>query len=124
MVAAIARYHRRGLPKKRHESWQLIEGREDRRTVSTMALLLRLAAALDRRPQPPLEGLKVMESPQQEGRPRRLEITLLPKAVEPGEASADLSLECWSLQSCAAAVAETCGLELHVRAAKAPLPQA
>jgi exopolyphosphatase/guanosine-5'-triphosphate,3'-diphosphate pyrophosphatase len=123
MVAAIARYHRRGLPKKRHESWQLIEGREDRRTVSTMALLLRLAAALDRRPQPPLEGLKVMESPQQEGRPRRLEITLLPKAVAPGEASADLSLECWSLQSCAAAVAETCGLELHVRAAKAPLPQ-
>ena len=27
MVAAIARYHRRSLPKKRHESWQLIEGR-------------------------------------------------------------------------------------------------
>ena len=26
MVAAIARYHRRSLPKKRHESWQLIEG--------------------------------------------------------------------------------------------------
>ncbi|MEB3361728.1 MAG: Ppx/GppA phosphatase family protein, partial [Synechococcaceae cyanobacterium] len=121
MVAAIARYHRRGLPKKRHESWQLIEGREDRRTVSTMALLLRLAAALDRRPQPPLEGLKVKETPQQEGRPRRLEITLLPKAVAPGEATADLSLECWSLQSCAAAVAETCGLELTVSPAEVPL---
>ena len=50
MVAAIARYHRRSLPKKRHESWQLIEGREQRRTVSAMALLLRLAVAMDRRP--------------------------------------------------------------------------
>ena len=34
MVAAIARYNRRSLPKKRHESWQLIEGREQRRTVA------------------------------------------------------------------------------------------
>lgn len=125
MVAAIARYHRRGLPKKRHESWQLIESREDRRTVSTMGLLLRLAVALDRRPQPPLEGLKVREKPQQEGRPRRLEITLFPKAASAhgagvGDSSADLSLECWSLQACAAAVAETCGLELKVSAAEAP----
>jgi hypothetical protein len=66
--------------------------------------------------------LKAREKPPQEGRPRRLEISLLPKAAvangaAAGEASADLSLECWSLQSCAAAVAETCGLELKVRAA-------
>ena len=121
MVAAIARYHRRGLPKKRHESWQLIESREDRRTVSTMALLLRLAAALDRRPQPPLQGIKVRQKPPQEGHPGRLEITLLPNATPPGEAKADLSLECWSLQSCAAAVAESCGLELVVKAAQPEL---
>ena len=112
MVAAIARYHRRGLPKKRHESWQLIESREDRRTVSAMALLLRLAAALDRRPQPPLEGWKLRLKSQPEARPDRLEITLLAKAVPADAAPVDLSLECWSLQSCAAAVAETCGLEL------------
>ncbi|MEB3167915.1 MAG: Ppx/GppA phosphatase family protein [Synechococcaceae cyanobacterium] len=121
MVAAIARYHRRGLPKKRHESWQLIESREDRRTVSTMALLLRLAAALDRRPQPPLQGIKVRQKPPQEGHPGRLEITLLPNATLPAEAKADLSLECWSLQSCAAAVAESCGLELVVKAAQPEL---
>jgi exopolyphosphatase/guanosine-5'-triphosphate,3'-diphosphate pyrophosphatase len=59
MVAAIARYHRRSLPKKRHESWQLIEGREQRRTVASMALLLRLAVALDRRPAPLLAGLQL-----------------------------------------------------------------
>ncbi|MFN7898346.1 MAG: Ppx/GppA phosphatase family protein [Synechococcaceae cyanobacterium] len=121
MVAAIARYHRRGLPKKRHESWQLIESREDRRTVSSMALLLRLAAALDRRPQPPLEGLKVRQKGPQMGRPGRLEISLVPKSAPPGDPAADLSLECWSLQSCAAAVAETCGLELKVSAAQAPV---
>ena len=50
MIAAIARYHRRSLPKKRHESWQALPTRDNRRTVSEMSLLLRLAAALDRRP--------------------------------------------------------------------------
>ena len=59
MVAAIARYHRRSLPKKRHESWQLIEGRPARHTVASMALLLRLAAALDRRPQAVIACLQV-----------------------------------------------------------------
>ena len=52
MVAAIARYHRRSLPKKRHESWQAIGTREQRRLVGEMALLLRLSAAIDRRPEP------------------------------------------------------------------------
>ena len=59
MVAAIARYHRRSLPKKRHESWQLIADRDQRRCVHAMALLLRLAAALDRRPAPQLAWLKI-----------------------------------------------------------------
>lgn len=114
MVAAIARYHRRSLPKKRHESWQLIQSRDDRRTVSTMALLLRLAAALDRRPGKVVGALQV----------RRLgtgtfEITLVPELA----AGEDLSLECWSLRSCAPVVLEATGLELKVKAAmKASLP--
>jgi exopolyphosphatase/guanosine-5'-triphosphate,3'-diphosphate pyrophosphatase len=111
MVAAIARYHRRGLPKKRHESWQLIESREDRRTVSTMALLLRLAAALDRRPGRMVASVRV----------RRLDaasfdITLVPEASPGGEGWLDLSLECWSLRSCAPVVLEASGLELSVTA--------
>jgi exopolyphosphatase/guanosine-5'-triphosphate,3'-diphosphate pyrophosphatase len=111
MVAAMARYHRRNLPKKRHESWQLIESREDRRTVSTMALLLRLAAALDRRPGQMVADLQV----------RRLgttafEVILVPEPARNGEGSPDLSLECWSLRSCAPVVLEASGLELKVRA--------
>lgn len=111
MVAAIARYHRRSLPKKRHESWQLILSREDRRTVSTMALLLRLAAALDRRPGRLVGSLQV----RRQGT-AAFEILLLPQPSVNGEEPHDLSLECWSLRSCAPVVLEASGLELKVSA--------
>ena len=111
MVAAIARYHRRGLPKKRHESWQLIESREDRRTVSTMALLLRLAAALDRRPGRVVASVHVRRTDA-----ATFEITLVPEPSSDGEGGLDLSLECWSLRSCAPVVLEASGLELRVTA--------
>jgi exopolyphosphatase/guanosine-5'-triphosphate,3'-diphosphate pyrophosphatase len=113
MVAAIARYHRRSLPKKRHESWQLIEGRDDRRTVQSMALLLRLAAALDRRPEVAIEQVRAApEGP--EGSPTGLRIGLLPQARQQGQPPADLSLERWSLLGCAEVVLEATGLQLRV----------
>ncbi|MFM9111386.1 MAG: Ppx/GppA phosphatase family protein [Prochlorococcaceae cyanobacterium] len=113
MVAAIARYHRRGLPKKRHESWQLISDREQRRTVATMALLLRLAAALDRRPVAVIEGLELEPDPPGPGEaPGGFSLRLRPRATN-GEAG-DLSLERWSLRSCSAAVQEVSGLQLRV----------
>jgi exopolyphosphatase/guanosine-5'-triphosphate,3'-diphosphate pyrophosphatase len=113
MVAAIARYHRRGLPKKRHESWQLIEGRELRRTVQAMALLLRLAAALDRRPAALIAALKVSaEGPRD--RPSAVVIDLEPVASAPDEAPVDLTLERWSLGACAPVVLELTGLSLRV----------
>ena len=90
MVAAIARYHRRSLPKKRHEAWQLIEGREQRRTVASMALLLRLAVALDRRPQATVAGIQV----------RREGSNTCVIRLEPMAADLDLILERWSLQAC------------------------
>jgi exopolyphosphatase/guanosine-5'-triphosphate,3'-diphosphate pyrophosphatase len=113
MVAAIARYHRRSLPKKRHESWQLIEGREQRRTVQAMALLLRLAAALDRRPAPLIAGLKVgAEGPP--SRPTGVVINLMAAEPAMGEAPVDLTLERWSLGACAEVVLELTGLTLRV----------
>lgn len=111
MVAAIARYHRRSLPKKRHESWQLIVSREDRRTVNTMALLLRLAAALDRRP-----GQMVATVEARRLGSAAFEINLVPEQADGGDGGQDLSLECWSLRSCAPVVLEACGLELKVTA--------
>ncbi len=112
MVAAIARYHRRGLPKKRHESWQQIKGRDNRQTVASMALLLRLAAALDRRPADGIAAVQVEAEGSRNGGPATLVVTLLPAAGN-GPA-ADLSLERWSLRSCGPAVLEAAGLRLQV----------
>ncbi|MEB3276603.1 MAG: Ppx/GppA phosphatase family protein [Cyanobacteriota bacterium] len=117
MVAAIARYHRRSLPKKRHESWQLIDGRAARHTVASMALLLRLAAALDRRPQALIEALQVTVSQGRSADTRTVGISLQP-VVNGGRA--DLSLERWSLAACAAWVQEAAGVELEVTIAGVP----
>ncbi len=104
MVAAIARYHRRSLPKKRHESWQAITTREHRRLVSEMALLLRLAAALDRRPEPVVASLRVSAAPGE------LQLELIPERL-----NQNLSLEQWSLESCADVVWEASGMKLMIR---------
>ena len=103
MVAAIARYHRRSLPKKRHESWQALATRENRRRVSEMALLLRLAAALDRRPEPVVAGLRVTAST------GSLKLELVPERL-----NQNLSLAQWSLESCAASLEEAVGVVLSV----------
>jgi exopolyphosphatase/guanosine-5'-triphosphate,3'-diphosphate pyrophosphatase len=113
MVAAIARYHRRSLPKKRHESWQLITGREQRRCVAGMALLLRLAAALDRRPAAVIEAIRVR--PGDGADAQVLEVELRPRLPASGEPAPDLSLERWSLRACAEVVLEASGVEFRVR---------
>ena len=104
MIAAIARYHRRSLPKKRHESWQALQTRDNRRTVSQMALLLRLATALDRRPDPVVQTLKA------EVKGGDLILELVPERL-----NQNLSLEQWSLESCSALVKEVTGLHLKIR---------
>ena len=104
MIAAIARYHRRSLPKKRHESWQALQTRDNRRTVSQMALLLRLATALDRRPDPVVQTLKA------EVKGGDLILELVAERL-----NQNLSLEQWSLESCSALVREVTGLHLKVR---------
>ena len=47
MVAAIARYHTKALPKRSHESWAAIEP-ADRAIVRQLAAILRIADGLDR----------------------------------------------------------------------------
>ena len=109
MVAAIARYHRRSLPKKRHEAWQLLDSRQQRRTVNSLALLLRLAAALDRRPGRVVGAIAVEREGDQE-----LTIRLEPRATSAPAVATDLSLERWSLRSCSEAVLESEGVTLRV----------
>ena len=104
MVAAIARYHRRSLPKKRHESWQLVATRDNRRCVQQMALLLRLAAALDRRPEPVISALRIHAVK------GSLDLEIVPERV-----NQNVSLEQWSLEGCAEVVKEAVGVNLRVR---------
>jgi len=103
MIAAIARYHRRSLPKKRHEAWQALQTRQNRRTVSEMALLLRLAAALDRRPDPVVKTLAAQFTSSS------ITLELVPERL-----NQNLSLEQWSLESCESIVREVTGLNLKV----------
>ena len=68
-----------------------------------MALLLRLAAALDRRPEPVVASLRIETSP------GALELVLVPERL-----NQNLSLEQWSLESCAEVVREASGVKLRV----------
>ena len=103
MVAAIARYHRRSLPKKRHDSWQALDTREHRRIVNEMALLLRLAAAMDRRPEPVVASIRVETSSTE------LRLELVPERL-----NQNLSLEQWSLENCSEVIREALGVRLVV----------
>jgi exopolyphosphatase/guanosine-5'-triphosphate,3'-diphosphate pyrophosphatase len=75
-----------------------------------MALLLRMAAALDRRPAGVIEAIRVHPAG-----PEVLDVELVPSAAKPGEAPPDLSLERWSLRSCTEVVLEAAGVALRVR---------
>jgi exopolyphosphatase/guanosine-5'-triphosphate,3'-diphosphate pyrophosphatase len=48
IIALIARYHRRSVPRKKHEEWAKLQ-RDDRKMVRQLSALLRIADALDRR---------------------------------------------------------------------------
>ena len=48
MIAQVARYHRKSLPKRKHEEYQRLD-EKDRATVSRLGGILRLADGLDRR---------------------------------------------------------------------------
>ena len=102
MVAAIARYHRRSLPKKRHEAWQAFSKREHRRIVSEMAILLRLAVSLDRRPENVVDFIEVQANSS--------ELIFALHSI----AGQDLSLEKWSLMNSSSIIRDTYGLEMKV----------
>ena len=69
-----------------------------------MALLLRMAVALDRRPQPVVAGIQV----------RRDGNSGCSIRLEPMASDLDLSLERWSLAACAPQVEEAVGVRLRV----------
>lgn len=49
IIANLARYHRKNPPKKKHENYQNLASKTDRKMVKQLSPMLRLAVALDRR---------------------------------------------------------------------------
>ncbi len=107
MVAAIARYHRKSLPKKRHEAWQSLSGREDRKIVAEMALILRMATAIDRRPEPVVSSINIYSDSSQ--------VSIQLVSDKPNQS---LSLEEWSLMNTSGIVKDLTGVDLEVKSVR------
>jgi exopolyphosphatase/guanosine-5'-triphosphate,3'-diphosphate pyrophosphatase len=98
VLANVARYHRRGHPRRKHAGFGALP-REARRTVRTLAALLRVADALDRSHRQVVRGLTVS------GRGR----SLLVRA----QAEGDSELELWGVQRRAELMEEVFGLPVR-----------
>ena len=103
IIASIARYHRKNMPKKRHESWQSIISREDKETVLDMSLILRLASSMDKRPDPSIASVKISLINND------ITFKLIPKKIRD-----DLLLEKWNLNSCEELLKDLKGLNLII----------
>jgi len=112
VIASLARYHRKSLPKKRHESWSLLSA-EEKALVERLSLLLRLAVAMDRRPGGAVK--RVVAS----CRGNKLKLQL-----EPIDVGDDLSLELWSLQTCEPFLQDAVGISLRSELLRSPQPVA
>ena len=102
ILAALVRYHRRSPPKKRHEAWLSLQDAGQRRCVQQLSPLLRIAVALDRRPQAVIGRLDVALTP------KVVTIRIIPCC------GANVSLECWSLENCRAEIEPGLGRKLRV----------
>ena len=103
MVAAIARYHRKSFPKKRHESWQLLVDEVQRSLVGDMSLLLRLSCSLDRRPEPLVSKIAI------EANNKKVNIELIPNNL-----GQNLDLEKWSLTKAILLVKKIIDVDINI----------
>ena len=61
VMALVARYHRRGTPRKSHDEYARLPGKL-RKTVRTLSSILRVAESLDRSHAQPISGLEVRDN--------------------------------------------------------------
>jgi len=102
VIAHVARYHRGGTPKRKHEAWWQLD-RDSREKVRRLAALLRVADGFDRGHASAVEKVKV----------RWLEraIRLSPA---PQRANDPMRLELWGAARKAALLAEVAGVPVEV----------
>jgi exopolyphosphatase / guanosine-5'-triphosphate,3'-diphosphate pyrophosphatase len=105
VIATIARYHRRGRPRRKHPEFGALP-REDRRKIQILAGHLRLADALDRSHRQIVRSLHVS------ARRDRLRLRL--------DVTADPSLEVWAVPRRAELLERVLGVEIKVEAGEVP----
>ena len=102
-IGLIALYHRRGVPKRRHENFGALRGRR-RRVVRTLAAIVRLAENLDRSHSQPIAGIELHD---------RGEDALLQLRT-----SGDAELELWAANRQAAPFERVIGKPLRVEVSR------
>ncbi len=105
VIANLARYHRKSLPKKKHEHYQNLP-KKYQQVVSELSALLRLAIALDRRQKGAIANITCWLNKNQ----KEFHIWLRPADPED-----DCALELWSLEYKKEAFEEEFDLKLIVK---------
>jgi exopolyphosphatase/guanosine-5'-triphosphate,3'-diphosphate pyrophosphatase len=106
VMALVARYHRRGTPKRSHDEYAQLPA-SLRRTVKTLASILRVAESLDRSHAQPISGLEVHD------RGEDMVITL--------HAAGDAELELWATARYLAPFEELVSKPVRLQMADAPV---
>ncbi|MEA5554553.1 Ppx/GppA phosphatase family protein [Anabaena cylindrica UHCC 0172] len=103
IIANLARYHRKSVPKKKHENYRNLLHKEHRQMVNQLSAILRLAVALDRR------QIGAVSRVQCEYFPNVHEFQML---IFPSSLGDDCDLELWNLDYKKGAFEEEFGLKL------------
>ncbi len=106
IIANLARYHRKSVPKKKHDNYRNLPTKEHRQMVSQLSALLRLAVALDRR------QIGAIKRVQCEYRPDIREICF---RLFPSQPDDDCALELWSLDYKRSSFEAEFGVKLAVK---------
>lgn len=88
IIANLARYHRKSVPKKKHENYKNLLHKEHRQMVCQLSAILRLAVALDRR------QIGAISHVQCDYLPESKEVKML---MFTSKSDDDCALELWSL---------------------------
>ncbi len=102
IIANLARYHRKGAPKKKHESYQSL-AKTERQMIDQLSALLKVAVALDRRQINAIQSVRSTFNPST----RTLQLSLKPKNSDD-----DCNLELWSLEYKKACLETEFGIKL------------
>lgn len=107
IIANVALYHRKGFPKKKHENLQSLN-RSERRIVSVLAAILRIAEGVDRSHLGAIQEVRLTVNKH----PRRFTLTLY--------SNSDCQMEIWGVENNRDLFEEVFNAPLEVLAA--PLP--